>query len=194
MAIKMPLRYRSSPDDDVEANIEVIQREQDIYRRLGQCGGVVPCTGFSPATIHLALMANGDLRSYLKTHRPPRSLQLSWFQEMARALSRIHTHSVIVADIATRNFLLHTDLSVKFCDFTESTILALHTDMETVDDNGYSIHTDIGQLGVVIYEVVTGEQCGFDLFKDLPLDATRAIWPRRENLPRTADVWLGPII
>lgn len=41
VAVKMPLRYRSSSDDEVDANIGVIQREQEIYRRLGQCDGVV---------------------------------------------------------------------------------------------------------------------------------------------------------
>ena len=194
VAIKMPLRYRSSSGDDVDTNIEAIQREQNIYRRLGQCDGVVPCIGFSERTIQLAVMKNGDLRSYLKQNRPPKSLRLTWLRQMADTLSRIHDHAVIVADIASRNFLLDSDLSVKFCDFTESSIMPLNINMETVDDNGYSIQTDIGQLGAVIYEVVTGKRCDFDLFKDLPPDATKASWPRRESLPSTHKLWLGPII
>lgn len=50
---------------------------------------------------------------------------------------------------------------------------------------------DIGQLGAVICEVVTGVKCDIDLFKDnLPTDG-RAYWPKRECLPRTEDIWLG---
>lgn len=195
IAIKMPLRYWSSSDNDVNENIKVLQREQEVYRRLEQCEGVVPCLGFSPTTIHLAHMANGDLRSFLsRDHKISRSLQLSWFRQMAHSLSSIHHRSVIVADIASRNFLLHEDLSIKFCDFTESTIMPLGVDMEAVDDNGYSIQTDIGQLGAVIYEVITGERCEFDLFKHLPPQATDAAWPPRETLPCTRNIWLGSII
>jgi serine/threonine protein kinase len=191
-AVKMPLRYKSSPDDDVEVNTEVIQREQDVYRRLGQCNGVVPCLSTSETTIQLALMENGDLRTYLARNRPPKSIQLSWFREMSRALACIHDRSVIVADIASRNFLLDSDLSIKFCDFTESSIMPPDINMETADDNGYSVQTDIGQLGAVIYEIVTGERCEFDLFEDP--GACQPTWPRRTALPSTQNIWLGPII
>ncbi|EFW17521.1 conserved hypothetical protein [Coccidioides posadasii str. Silveira] len=134
----MPLRYKSTTDDDVNINIEVIQREQDVYQRLRYCDGVVP-----------------------------------------------HCQS---------QFLLASDLSICFCDFTESSIMPLGTDMETVDDNGYSVQTVIGLLGAVIYEIVTGERCQFDLFKDLPLEACRATWPPRTSLPSTQNIWPGAII
>lgn len=62
---------------------------------------------------------------------------------MALALLHIHDCSVIVADIACWNILLDLDLSIKFCDFTELTIMPPDTNMETDDDNGYSIYTDI---------------------------------------------------
>ncbi|CDM37333.1 Tyrosine-protein kinase, ephrin receptor [Penicillium roqueforti FM164] len=139
-------------------------------------------------------MANGDLRTYLATKRPPQQLQLSWFRDMARALEYIHDRRVLVADIASRNFLLDSDLTIKFCDFSEASLLPLDTDMDSVDDNGYTARIDIGFLGAVIYEVVTGEKCEIDLFKDnLPSDG-RATWPRREFLPNTENVWLGSII
>ncbi|KAM5477010.1 hypothetical protein MauCBS54593_000281 [Microsporum audouinii] len=138
-------------------------------------------------------MENGDLRSYIAKNRPSSLLQLSWFREAARTLSRIHDRRVIVADISSRNFLLDSDLSVKICGFTESSILPLSANMETVDDNGYSIQTDIGQLGAVMYEVITGERCEFDFFGGEALDG-RATWPRRETLPSTQNVWLGSII
>lgn len=95
-------------------------------------------------------MANGDLRTYLTKCRPSHELQLAWFCEMARALSYIHDKRVLVADLATRNFLLDSDLSLKFCDFTEASLLPLDPNIETVDDNGYITQIDIGLLGTVI--------------------------------------------
>ncbi|OJD12947.1 serine/threonine protein kinase [Emergomyces pasteurianus Ep9510] len=193
MAVKNPVRYSHSTDADVETYIGTIQHEQDVYRRLDRCDGVVPCIGFSKTATQLAFMKNGDLRTYLTRNQAPKALQLSWFREMAHALARIHDRSVIVADIASRNFLLDTDLSIKFCDFSESSIMPLDSDMDTIDDKGYSVQTDIGELGAVFYEVVTGERCGFDLYENQQGDlAVR--WPRRESLPRTQNVWLGPII
>ncbi|OQE21409.1 hypothetical protein PENFLA_c014G03305 [Penicillium flavigenum] len=113
---------------------------------------------------------------------------------MARTLQYIHDQRVLVADIASQNFLLDSDMTIKFCDFSEASVLPLDVDIDTVDDNGYTTRIDIGFLGAVIYEVVTGEKCELDLFKDnLPTDG-RATWPRRELLPSTEDVWLGSII
>ena len=64
--------------------------------------------------------------------------------------------------------------------------------METIDDEGFIIYTDIGQLGAVMHEVVTGERCEFDLFKNEDvLDSGRAVWPRRKDLPSVQGVWLG---
>ena len=59
------------------------------------------------------------------------------------------------------------------------------------DDDGYSIQTDIGQLGAVIYEVITRQKC--DLFRGfIPMDG-RAIWPPQDSLPSTDGLWLGLI-
>ncbi|KAL4934871.1 hypothetical protein BDV06DRAFT_146411 [Aspergillus oleicola] len=170
MAIKLPLRYSYTSDDEVTENTMVLRREQDVYNCLGKCEGVVPYISLLGESTQLAFMENGDLRSYLSRTKPPKSLQLAWFRQMAFALSCIHDRSVIVADIACRNILLDSDLSIKFCDFTESTIMP---------------------LGRVIYEVITGKDCGFDLHKN---GVSRATLPRRETLPSTQGIWLGSII
>lgn len=200
-AVKIPLKHPWTRDSDVELNVEVIQREQDVYRRLCPSGddhleNVVPYIKLCPKETQLAYMEKGDLRAYLGVNNKPSfALQISWFRQMARALEQIHDRRVLVADIASRNFLLDSDLSLKICDFTEASVLPLDADMETIDDNGFSIQTDIGQLGAVIYEVVTGgQQCQFDLFKDNPPDDGRARWPRRDSLPSTEGLWLGAII
>ncbi|KNG90084.1 hypothetical protein ANOM_002094 [Aspergillus nomiae NRRL 13137] len=136
-------------------------------------------------------MANGDLRTYLATCRPSRELQLKWFQEMARTLSYIHDRRVLVADIASRNFLLDSDLCLKICDFSEASLLPLDFNMDAVDDNGYTTRIDIGLLGAVMYEVATGNKCEIDLYKDNSPTDGRAYFPERKFLPSTQDIWLG---
>lgn len=110
---------------------------------------------------------------------------------MAHTLAHIHDHCV---DVATRNFPLTADLSIKFSDFSESTPLPLHTNMHTADDSGYSIHTDIGQFDSVMFEVITGTLYKFGLYKDEPFEPITATWPQREDLPETKNIWIGSII
>ncbi|PGH14727.1 hypothetical protein AJ79_02893 [Helicocarpus griseus UAMH5409] len=113
---------------NVPSNVEVIQYEQGVFRRLisgSQIDGVVPCLGFSSKATELAYMKNGDLRAYLEKNKPSRELQLSWFRQMAQILQKVHDKRVLVADIASRNFLLDSKLSIKLCDFTEASILHL---------------------------------------------------------------------
>lgn len=195
-AVKLPLGWsRDDSDEMVEANIKSLQHEQAIYKRLGECDGVVSYIDFSETSTRLSVMENGDLRSYLTQHnKPSKSLQLSWFRVMARTLAYIHDRRVLVADIATRNFLLDSDLSIKICDFTESIIMPPDTCMKTADYEGYSIRTDIEQLEAVMYEMVVEEKCAFDIFKNVSSESGSGIWPNRENLPSTQGVWLGSII
>lgn len=199
IAVKMPLRYMWSSYYDVEMNLKSLKHEQDVYHRLqspddNRSKGIVNCIGFLPEATQLAYLCNGDLRTYLSKHDPPRHLQLQWFCDMSRTLSYIHEKRVLVADIASRNFLLDSDLSVKFSDFSEASLFPLTTDMEVADDNGYTTLTDIGLLGGVMYEVVSGEKCEIDLYKyNTPTDG-RAYWPKRELLPNTQGIWLGCII
>lgn len=181
-AMKLSKSYLSGQNDDVD---EVIQREKEVYHRLDKCDGVVPCLDLSGPGIDMVWMENGNLREYLKEHQVSKSQQLSWFREMARILAAIHDRRVIVGDVDTSNLLLANDISVKFSDFTESSLLEPDCDMQKMDDNGYSIQTDIGQFGAVMYEVITGQKCDFDLFRDQPPGPAPAVWPRREHLPST---------
>lgn len=203
VAIKLPLKYDIKGLSEAQVkhlkacasiSSDSIQREEKVYQRLGPIDGIVRFLDQPSVGIHMAFMQNGSLVDYLRKYTPDRTIQLAWFQGMAYTLSHIHDRRVIVADIATRNFLLAADLSVKFSDFSESTLLPLHTNMETADDSGYSIYTDIGQLGSVMFEVVTGTPCKFDLYKDKPFEPATATWPQREDLPETKGIWLGSII
>lgn len=176
-------------DDD-----EIIRNEKDNLRRLKDCDGIVRCLDLSGQGIHMVFMENGNLRDYLQNHRASKSQQLSWFRDLAQHLAKIHDRRVVIADISLRNLLLTRDLTIKFSDMTEGSRLSPDCDIETADDKGYSIYTDIGQLGAVMYEVIKGERCDFDLFRGQPPGPATARWPRREHLPVTENVWLGWII
>ncbi|KAJ5855481.1 Serine/threonine-protein kinase HT1 [Penicillium soppii] len=95
-------------------------------------------------------MAIGDLRKKLATNQSPQQPQLSWFREMARTLEYIHNQRLLVADIASRNFLFDSDLMIKFCKFSESSLLPLDANMDTVDDDGHMTRIDLEFLGAGI--------------------------------------------
>ncbi|CAG7978902.1 unnamed protein product [Penicillium salamii] len=201
IAVKIPLKCLWSDTYEVQTNIQKLRHEQNVYHRLqdlsfndNRSNGVIRCLGMSSESTQLAYMPNGDLQSYLKKSQPSLQLQLLWCLEIARTLAFIHDRRILVTDIASRNFLLDSDFPIKFCDFSEASILPLESDMKAVDDHGFNTKIDIGLLGTVMYEIVTGEKLQVDLFKDnLPTDG-RPYWPKREVLPKTTDIWLGRII
>ena len=79
-------------DEDGEDN-EVIQWEKEVYRRLVNCDGVVPCLELSGPGIDMVWMENGNLRDYLDEHQASTStsVQLSWFRAMWPKLSLPYT-------------------------------------------------------------------------------------------------------
>ncbi|KIW58839.1 hypothetical protein PV05_03332 [Exophiala xenobiotica] len=148
-----------------------IQHEKNVYERLGN---------FSSLNVEFPTFR-------LRHNCFPGSAR--W----ARAVAEIHERRVLVADTSARNSLVDKELSVKACDFSESSILDINCNVQTADDCGYTVYTDIGQLGAVFYEVITGNKCSFDLYKHHP-HAKIAVFPRREDLTSTQNLWLGPII
>jgi len=74
-------------------------------------------------------------------------------------------------------------MSVKFSDFTKSSVLPLSTNIQAADNASYLIYTNISQLGAVMYKVVIGKLYNFDLYKDQPAGPAIAAWPQREDLP-----------
>jgi len=53
------------------------------------------------------------------------------------------------------------------------------------NDAGESVATDIGQLGAVMFEVLTGQRCQFNLMQDRQESGDPFSWPRRETLSAT---------
>jgi hypothetical protein len=61
-AVKIPIRWVGDTSSDFDMNLVSLRREQDIYRRIGRCSGIVPCVGYPEKAIELEWMKNGDLR------------------------------------------------------------------------------------------------------------------------------------
>ncbi|KAL4780665.1 kinase-like domain-containing protein [Aspergillus varians] len=162
LAIKSPHRYSWTGPWELEENIGDLKNEQDAYCRFNSfprqetdCIGA--CMELCTNATHLAFMGNRNFRAYSKKYRIPHgAVQLLWFCQMARALAQVHDKCVIVADVATGNFLIDADLSIKLCDFSNAAIFPLGTVMERADDVGYTVKSNIGQLGAAMCEVATG--------------------------------------
>ncbi|EXJ86351.1 serine/threonine protein kinase [Capronia epimyces CBS 606.96] len=171
--------------------IRALKNEKDIYRRIGPHVGITPCYNISSTqpSVQMPLMGK-DLQHYLAENRPSRKEQLAWMRRLADTLAYIHSRRVIAADIGPSNIVLDSALNVKFIDFSESTLMPLDWNLEGTDSLGYSILSDIGQLGAVMFQIVTGQTGRFDT-EDASGEVT---WPPRDSLPSTDNVWLGPVI
>lgn len=190
-----PLTPEEGDYDERPPLIESIQVEKAIYKRLGDHPGIVRCHNLESTDVSIQMdLMNGDLRHYMADNTPERTTQLSWFTQIAHTIAYIHEHRIIVADIRLDNLLLDDTLAVKFCDFGESALMPLKWDLNGTDDLGFSVSTDIGQFGVVMYEVTTGLKCKYDLLQDRKEPENLYTCPRRDSLPSTENMWLGRII
>jgi serine/threonine protein kinase len=138
---------------------------KNVYRRLGNHPGIVPCYGISSGelSIQMALMKNGDLRHYLERTPPAKTLQLSWLIHMAQTMEYIHDRPVIVADYRLDNLLLDDEFNIKMTDFGASILMPEDWDLDVPAELGYSRAADLGQFGAAMYEIVTRQKCEFDL-------------------------------
>ena len=135
-----------------------------------------------------------DLRHYLHEQRPDKATQLAWLTTLAHTLNYIHSRRVLLADIRSDNIVFDEQLNIKFIDFSESTLMPLDWNLSGFDVFGYLIMTDIGQFGAMMFELITGQRCKFDLLHDWKDVGDLLSCPPRELLPSTSDVWLGHII
>lgn len=62
---------------------------------------------------------------------------------MAHTLAQIYDKHMLVVDIATYNFLLNSDLSIKLYNFTKASVLLLDIVIEAADNNRFLIQIDI---------------------------------------------------
>ncbi|KAJ5494849.1 hypothetical protein N7463_010936 [Penicillium fimorum] len=183
VAIKMAIVYKNFTLEKVEENRHGIRREQEVWQRIQPnidtpVEGIVHCLGLPGDTIELRYMSGGTLSKFLK-HRARPSIEL---QKRC--------------DILSRNILLDGSLNVVIADLGASTIMPIDTVMmDAVDDYNCSIWTDLCQLGLVFYEIITGTQTGISLYHSSGGDDLIAVFPSRDILPSLGKrIWDRDII
>jgi len=172
-ALKMPRQYdttnvtqarRRELEWLMEVSCRKMKTEMQVYEHLGHHEGIIAASyklpiddddeQFEPV-ISMPYMKNGTLQEYLSKKEPDENLQITWIRSLAAAVAFCHDRNVILADIGSRNCLLADDLSLRLCDFGDSTNIPPDLDIAEVNDNGASVKTDIAQFGLVVYEIST---------------------------------------
>lgn len=101
--------------------VDVLEHEKRIYERLGGAPGIARYVGQSRNGMQLEYYPNGALSDYMASHKAP---CLPWRWELilqaTGAIAQCHERSVLVFDIALRNFVLADDLSLRLIDFGQS--------------------------------------------------------------------------
>lgn len=163
------LCQRSIDSEFVVQLIDVQKTDNNIYLILEYCEG-------------------GDLSKFLREHGPvDESTARRWMQQLAGGFKALHEKNIIHRDLKLQNLLMSpaasTDANLKICDFGLSRTLderslaqsclgsPLYMAPEVIHpQHGYDSKADLWSLGVVLYEMLTGEP---------PLDAKR-----KEEIPQ----------
>jgi serine/threonine-protein kinase ULK/ATG1 len=134
---------------------DVLMTKHNVYLVMEYCSG-------------------GDLDQYLQAHRPvEESLCKRWIKQLVSAFLTLQEHRILHRDLKLGNLLLSNSdaqiADVKLADFGFAKILnegsvaqtQLGTPMfmapEIFNEENYSYKVDVWSLGVISYELLTGE-------------------------------------
>ena len=143
------------------------------------------------------------LTEYCRKHNSSVRERLKLFRAVCEAVQHAHAHAVIHRDLKPSNILVRADGSVRLLDFgiakqIESLDLAVDQTMtglrmmtpayaapEQVRGERVGIGTDVYSLGVILYELLTGE-LPFDLSNLTPAEAAAIVAEHEPGKPSTA--------
>ncbi len=153
--------------------------------------------------------AQGDLFAVLEDDR---TMPLDELQKLAAqlvsALQYLHTNRIIHRDMKPQNILLSADGSVKLCDFGFARSMSAATNMvtsvkgtplymapEVVQQQPYDFRADLWSLGVILFELFTGEPPFYteSIYKLVDLILKEPVpWPR--DMPTDLRSFLGGLL
>lgn len=161
----------------IEANIMKSFKTHHVVRLLG----IVSIS--HPILVVMELMANGDLKSYLRRHRPdyengeesspqPPTLKQIYQMaiEIADGMAYLSAKKFVHRDLAARNCMVGEDLTVKIGDFgmtrdiyetdyyrkgTKGFLPVRWMAPESLKDGMFSSASDVFSYGVVLWEMAT---------------------------------------
>jgi tRNA A-37 threonylcarbamoyl transferase component Bud32/CheY-like chemotaxis protein len=168
--------FRQVPDVvEGGTTFERFLREYDLVAHLDHPNiGRIYDIGVADDHLFLAMeyFAGGDLRARMREPLPWRTA-LGYLRQLAAALGALHAIGVLHRDVKPGNILLREDGSLAFIDFGLARQLGLESDitgngaifgtphyMSPEQGHGLPLdeRSDLYSLGVVLYEMLTGEK------------------------------------
>ncbi len=143
------------------------------------------------------------LTRYCREHRCPIEERLGLFRSVCEAVEHAHANAVIHRDLKPSNILVKNDGTIRLLDFgiakqlesldlqVEQTMTGLrlmtpaYASPEQVRGDRVGVSTDVYSLGVILYELLTGE-LPFDLSNLTPAEATSIIADHEPARPSVA--------
>eukprot|EP00049_Salpingoeca_infusionum_P025359 m.18780 g.18780 ORF g.18780 m.18780 type:complete len:1662 (-) comp7950_c0_seq1:195-5180(-) len=161
------LHEHASNSDMSELMQEAAVMAQMNHPNVVQLVGVV--TVGAPAQVLLSYAEFGSLKSYLSLTDPPLALKLKFALESAQGLAHVHEKGFVHRDIAARNMMLSSDLTVQVGDFglardteeseyyraTSGQIPVRWTAPEALEGSVFSEPTDVWSMGILCHEIWT---------------------------------------